>query len=148
MLYTVIVSDIQNNFCTQHVLPMFCEKKSFWQRFTCNKNTKIGQPIVLKFSWILLVQIFVLLATQTFTINHLTTPTLYYYAILILRSRPCENSLAFFCTTALLKAIKINLLYSIKRRWSSFQKCRSAKSSSKFSHGLHLNKLHVQTSKC
>jgi hypothetical protein len=27
----------QNNFCTQHVLPMFCKKKSFWQRFTCNK---------------------------------------------------------------------------------------------------------------
>ena len=30
-----IISDIQNNFCTQHVLPMFCKKKSFWQRFTC-----------------------------------------------------------------------------------------------------------------
>ena len=28
------VSDIQNNFSTQHVLPMFCKKKSFWQRFT------------------------------------------------------------------------------------------------------------------
>ena len=26
---------IQNNFCTQYVLPMFCKKKSFWQRFTC-----------------------------------------------------------------------------------------------------------------
>ena len=35
MLCTDIVSDIQNNFCTQHVLPMFCKKKSFWQRFTC-----------------------------------------------------------------------------------------------------------------
>jgi len=35
MLCTEIVSDIQNNFCTQHVLPMFCKKKSFWQRFTC-----------------------------------------------------------------------------------------------------------------
>ena len=23
-------------FCTQHVLPMLCKKKSFWQRFTCN----------------------------------------------------------------------------------------------------------------
>ena len=34
---TEIVSDIQNNFCTQHVLPMpmFCKKKSFWQTFTC-----------------------------------------------------------------------------------------------------------------
>ena len=26
---TEIVSDIQNNFCTQQVLPMFCKKKSF-----------------------------------------------------------------------------------------------------------------------
>ena len=34
---TEIVSDIQNNFCTQHVLPMFCKKKRIWQRFTCNK---------------------------------------------------------------------------------------------------------------
>ena len=35
MLCTEIVSDIQKFFCTQHVLPMFCKKKSFWQRFTC-----------------------------------------------------------------------------------------------------------------
>ena len=35
MLYTEIVSDIQENFCTQHVL---CKKKSFWQRFTCIEN--------------------------------------------------------------------------------------------------------------
>ena len=28
MLCTEILSDIQNNFCTQHILPMFC-KKSF-----------------------------------------------------------------------------------------------------------------------
>ena len=35
MLCTENVFDIQNNFCTQHVLPMFCKKKSFWQRFTC-----------------------------------------------------------------------------------------------------------------
>ena len=35
MLCTEIVFDIQNNFCTQHVLPIFCKKKSFWQRFTC-----------------------------------------------------------------------------------------------------------------
>ena len=33
-----IVYDIQNNFCTQHVLPMFCKKKSFWKRFTCNRK--------------------------------------------------------------------------------------------------------------
>ena len=29
MMCKEIVSDIQNNFCTQHVLPMFCKKKSF-----------------------------------------------------------------------------------------------------------------------
>ena len=42
MLFTEIVSDIQNNFCTQYVLPMFCKKKSFRQRFTCteSKNKK------------------------------------------------------------------------------------------------------------
>ena len=39
MSCTEIVSDIQNNFCTQHVLPMFCKNKNFWQRFTC-KNYK------------------------------------------------------------------------------------------------------------
>ena len=38
MLCTEIVSDIQNNFCTQHVLPMYCKKKSFWQRFTCTRS--------------------------------------------------------------------------------------------------------------
>ena len=38
MLCTEIVSDIQDNFCTQHVLSMFCKKKSFWQRFTCIEN--------------------------------------------------------------------------------------------------------------
>ena len=38
MLCTEIVSDIQNNFCTQNVLPMFCNKKSFWQRFTCTNK--------------------------------------------------------------------------------------------------------------
>ena len=40
ILCTEIVSDIQNNFCTQHVLPMFCKKKSFWQRFTCKTNAE------------------------------------------------------------------------------------------------------------
>ena len=39
MLCTEIVSDIQKIFCTQHVLPMFCKKKSFWQRFTCNDTS-------------------------------------------------------------------------------------------------------------
>ena len=32
---TEIVFDIQNNLCTQHVLPMFFKNKIFWQRFTC-----------------------------------------------------------------------------------------------------------------
>ena len=41
MLCTEIVSDIQNNFCTQHVLPMFC-KMSFLQRFTCKGSNICG----------------------------------------------------------------------------------------------------------
>ena len=39
-LCTEIVSDIQNNFCTQHALPMFCKKESFWKRFTCTSVCK------------------------------------------------------------------------------------------------------------
>ena len=36
MWCTKIVFYIQNNFCTtKHALPMFCKKRSFWQRFTC-----------------------------------------------------------------------------------------------------------------
>ena len=35
MLCTEIVPDFQNNFCTLHSLPVFCKKKSSWQRFTC-----------------------------------------------------------------------------------------------------------------
>ena len=46
---TEIVSDIQNNFCTQHVLPMFCKKKSFWQRFTYITITI--SPIRVIISW-------------------------------------------------------------------------------------------------
>ena len=42
-----------------------------------------------------------------------------------LKLRPCENSLLYFCTSALLKSLKLNLLYSKKSRWSSFQKCKS-----------------------
>ena len=30
---------LSENFRTQHVLPMFCKKKSFWQRFTCTEVT-------------------------------------------------------------------------------------------------------------
>ena len=36
MLCTEIVFDIQNNFCTQHVLPKFCKRKSFWQDLPVN----------------------------------------------------------------------------------------------------------------
>ena len=42
MLCTKIVSGIQNNLCKQHVLPMSCKNKSFWQRFTCIRS---AQPI-------------------------------------------------------------------------------------------------------
>ena len=42
-------------------------------------------------------------------------------------SRPCEFSLVDFFTSAFLKALKINLFYSKKSRWSSFQKCKSSK---------------------
>ena len=38
MLCTEIVSDIENSFCTQHVLHMLCQKKSFRQRFTCTEE--------------------------------------------------------------------------------------------------------------
>ena len=34
----------QNNFCTKHVLPMFCKNKSFWQRFTCKPPLKFPKP--------------------------------------------------------------------------------------------------------
>ena len=55
-----IVSDIQNNFCTQHVLPMFCKKKSFWQRFTCTfkrtfkRSTKFAVQIYQR--WMIFTQ--------------------------------------------------------------------------------------------
>ena len=35
ILCTDIDFDIQNNSFTQHVLPMFCKNKKFWQLFTC-----------------------------------------------------------------------------------------------------------------
>ena len=34
--------DIQNNFYTQHVLPMSCKKKSFWKRFTCTNEAYVS----------------------------------------------------------------------------------------------------------
>ena len=53
ILCTEIDFDIQNNLCTQHVLPMFCKNKSFWQRFTCilhylNKCTQIVNKVFVK----------------------------------------------------------------------------------------------------
>ena len=45
-----------------------------------------------------------------------------------LRSGPFENSLAVFCTSALLEALKINLFYSKKKQMvklSEVQKCKS-----------------------
>ena len=50
MLCTEIVSDLQNNLCTQHVLPMFWKRKSFWQRFTCNFRLQILS--VFHFDWV------------------------------------------------------------------------------------------------
>ena len=41
MLCTENDFDIQNNLCIQHVLPMFCKNKSFWQRFTCKKKLSL-----------------------------------------------------------------------------------------------------------
>ena len=40
--------DIQNNFCTQHVLPLFCKKKSFWQRFSFNKMVQNYRAFYMK----------------------------------------------------------------------------------------------------
>ena len=49
---TEIVFDIENNFCTHHVLPipMFCKKKSFWQRFTCVPSKRAEARFILN-SW-------------------------------------------------------------------------------------------------
>ena len=46
---------------------------------------------------------------------------------LTVNSRRSENSSVDFCTSVLLKALKTNLFYSKKRRWSKIQKCRNAK---------------------
>ena len=43
----------------------------------------------------------------------------------LLKSRPCGKSIVEFCTSALLRALKINLLSPEKHRWSRFQKCKS-----------------------
>ena len=50
MLCTEIVSDVQNNFSTEHVLPMFWKKKSFWQRLTCTAMERLREHIILQHS--------------------------------------------------------------------------------------------------
>ena len=47
-------------------------------------------------------------------------------------TKSCENSLVDFCTSALLKALRINLLYSKK----AFRSAEVWKSAREFSHGL------------
>ena len=37
-----------DNLCTQHVLPMFCKNKSFWQRFTCTGINQEKKLLYLK----------------------------------------------------------------------------------------------------
>ena len=59
-----------------------------------------------------------------------------------LELRPCGNCLADFCTSALLKALKINLIYSKKIKKSDGQAFRVAevqKSAGEFSNGLDLS---------
>ena len=48
-------------------------------------------------------------------------------------SRPCENSLADFCTSALLKALN---LYYKKANFQAFSSAEVYKSAREFSHGL------------
>ena len=53
MLFTKIVLNVRNNFCTQLVLPRvelgifmywsWCKNKSFWQRFTCTYQVDTGK---------------------------------------------------------------------------------------------------------
>ena len=53
-----------------------------------------------------------------------------------LKSRPFENSLVDFCISALLKALKINLLYPKKANGQAFRSAEVQKSARKFSHSL------------
>ena len=49
---TEIVSGIQNNFrIKQHVLPVFCKKKSFWLRFTCTTNPSLEEFSIWPRTW-------------------------------------------------------------------------------------------------
>ena len=104
MLCTEILSDIQNNFCTQHVLPMFCKKKSFWQIFTCN----------LRFLVYILVLLFVLLWFLVDLTVH------FYYCItlpivhMVLKEVYCSVNI-YYCT-----AVPIIYVPFSKTRASTF----------------------------
>ena len=55
--------------------------------------------------------------------------------------RPGENYLAEFCTFALLKALKINLIYSKKVDGQAFKSKEVQKSARGFSQGLNLRQV-------
>ena len=61
-----------------------------------------------------------------------------FLRIMELKLRPSENSLADFCTSALMKALKINLLYSKKVYGEAFWNAEVQKSAGEFSHGLDI----------
>ena len=54
------------------------------------------------------------------------------------KSGPSENSLATFCTSAHLKALKINLLFSKNTDGHAFKSAEEQKFAGEFSHGLNL----------
>ena len=57
-----------------------------------------------------------------------------------LRSGPFENYLAVFCTSALLEALKINLLYLLRKaNDQAFRSAKVLKSARNFSHGLEFS---------
>ena len=58
--------------------------------------------------------------------------------LLQIKLRPCENSLADFCSFVLPKVLKINLLYSNKANSQAFRSVEVKISAQKFSHGLDL----------
>ena len=53
------------------------------------------------------------------------------------KSRPCENPLADFCTSALLKALKINTGISKRTDGQAFRCAEVQKSARQFSNGLN-----------
>ena len=55
-----------------------------------------------------------------------------------LKSKPCENFVADFCTSALLKALKATFFTLKKEDGQAFRSAEVQKSTSEFSHGLDL----------